>query len=423
MNTAAGGEYGIVLHKFWTDPDIKRVLSPEQKSLLLYWFTGPRSNLIGLYYCPLIQVADDTGIPPETVREWTLGPLARFVTYDERTEEVLVHRAGRHRIGETLSQKDNRIKAIQKVLSGAHSDALVGVFLDLYSHWPLGFKRPGPGRGSGADCGKPDPKGLPKEPEGDATPPKGLVRGSKAPPKPKQLSEQDRTEQSSSSRGGGREDVDPPGQEPDDDDNGDDLEQRYREACVEFVRSNGYGATEVLIAEGEDANAWALPDGSRAPWPDRLGLLRKAHAMVVDRKSQNLRSGLRYVIPQQYDPFEAPESSRPKPGTEAARVRSEQPQEGGYRPPSNGFHRPSIGPNGSGNGRGSPDPPPPPTDPYSEAIQAWEQEHPEQAERIRTTASALANTRGPKGERAKLAFAESEYRGRVLHEIQAAGRP
>jgi 5-methylcytosine-specific restriction endonuclease McrA len=86
----AGGDYGRIRHTFWTDPDIKRVLTSEQKALLLYFFTSPHSNLIGLYYCPLSYAAAEVGLPIEQVRLWTFGALSRFVTYNEASEEVRI---------------------------------------------------------------------------------------------------------------------------------------------------------------------------------------------------------------------------------------------------------------------------------------------------------------------------------------------
>lgn len=132
-----GGDYGKVLRSFWTDPDIKRTLSPEQKELLLYYFTSPHGNLAGLYYSPFEYVAAETGLPMERVREWTMGDLARFVSYDERTEEILVHRGARHQVGDELKAGDKRIKALQKVLTETHSRALVGRFLMLYPDLPF----------------------------------------------------------------------------------------------------------------------------------------------------------------------------------------------------------------------------------------------------------------------------------------------
>jgi hypothetical protein len=138
----AGGDYGRIRHTFWTDPDIKRALTPEQKTLLLYYFTSPHRTLIGLYYCPLEYAAGETGIPLERVREWTFGALSRFVTYDEQTEEILVHRAGKHQVGDELKERDNQRKAIEKALHEAHSSCLVRKFLSLYAHWPIDFQAP-----------------------------------------------------------------------------------------------------------------------------------------------------------------------------------------------------------------------------------------------------------------------------------------
>lgn len=111
-------------------------------------------------------------------------------------------------------------------------------------------------------------------------------------------------------------------------------DDRHRPACAAFVAQAGYGQREALIAQGEDATAWNTPTGERVPWPDRLRMLRLADARVKDRKNDNLRSALRYVIPEQYDPFKSPKSELPRPGSEAARVaaagpRSETP--GGHR--------------------------------------------------------------------------------------------
>lgn len=142
MTSMSGGDYGRIRHTFWTDPDIKRVLNPEQKTLLLYYFSSPHRTLIGLYYCPMEYAASETGLPVERVREWTLGALSRFVSYDEQTEEILVHRAGKHQVGEHLAEKDHQRKAILKAVQGAHSPRLVRRFLELYPHWNLNVSPP-----------------------------------------------------------------------------------------------------------------------------------------------------------------------------------------------------------------------------------------------------------------------------------------
>lgn len=136
--------YCRVAPTFWTDPDVKRPLTRDQKLLALYYFTSPHTNMIGLYYCPFEYVAAETGLAIDDVREWTLGPLAKFATYDLETEEILVHRAARHQIGEQLKPKDNRVGAIERILHDTHSAKLVGRFRALYPDWPIHFGAPSP---------------------------------------------------------------------------------------------------------------------------------------------------------------------------------------------------------------------------------------------------------------------------------------
>jgi len=57
-----------------------------------------------------------------------------------------------------------------------------------------------------------------------------------------------------------------------------------------------------MIVNGSDVAAWADPNGVQVHWPDRPRLLELALARSV-AESQPLRSALRYVIPQQLDPF------------------------------------------------------------------------------------------------------------------------
>lgn len=138
----AGGNYGRVRVTFWTDPDIKRKLTAEQKTLLLYYFSSPHGNMIGLYYCPPMFAADETGISVDRVREWTNGPLAPFVSYDEDTEEVFVRKLAEHQVGTELKDGDKRIPAVVKALREVHSKSLLREFLTTYVGWPLGITPP-----------------------------------------------------------------------------------------------------------------------------------------------------------------------------------------------------------------------------------------------------------------------------------------
>lgn len=128
----AGETYGNVAVTFWTDREVKRVLTSEQKLLALYYFTAPHSNMAGLYFAPFAFTASLTGLTVEQVREWTLNALSPFVSYDEETEEVLVHRMLEHRVGAALSARDKRATAVNRIIADTHSDALVAKFLQLH---------------------------------------------------------------------------------------------------------------------------------------------------------------------------------------------------------------------------------------------------------------------------------------------------
>jgi hypothetical protein len=138
----AGEEYRRIVLTFWTDPEVKRPLTRDQKLLLLYFCTSPHSNMIGLYYCPLAYASNETDIPVEEVRKHVHGPLAKFLSYDEQTEEVFVHALAKHNLGDELTigtdkrtgdpKPDHRIGAVKKLLEACHSTRLVRLFLQKY---------------------------------------------------------------------------------------------------------------------------------------------------------------------------------------------------------------------------------------------------------------------------------------------------
>lgn len=137
----AGENYRRVVPSFWTDPDLKRKFTLGQKALLLYFFTSPHSNMIGLYFLPLEYVAAETGLSVEDIRRDLVGVLAPFVSYDEETEEVLVRRAAFHQMGE-LHGADKRKEGVRRLLEGIHSARLKRAFLEEYAGWDLGVKPP-----------------------------------------------------------------------------------------------------------------------------------------------------------------------------------------------------------------------------------------------------------------------------------------
>jgi hypothetical protein len=130
-------EYRQIVPSFWTDPDIKRQLTLEQKALLIYLITSPHSNMIGLYYLPLEYASAETGLEVKTIRGHLAGALVGFGTYDEETEEVFVHNMARYQIADELKGGDKRKKSVERLLTGIHSGRLRREFLTRYSNWGL----------------------------------------------------------------------------------------------------------------------------------------------------------------------------------------------------------------------------------------------------------------------------------------------
>lgn len=162
----AGENYRRVVPTFWTDPDVKRKLTREQKLLLLYFCTSPHSNMIGVYYCPLAYASNEADLPVDDIRRALAGPLAGFVTYDEETEEVFVHALAKHNIGDELTaagkngKPDHRIAGVEKLLEAVHSPRLRRAFLTRYADayrltMPLPDQREAPSEPLASPLGSP----------------------------------------------------------------------------------------------------------------------------------------------------------------------------------------------------------------------------------------------------------------------------
>lgn len=135
-----GPPYRRVVGAFWSDPDVKRPLSLEQKGFLLYLITNGHSHPCGIYGLPPLYVRDELDMEETRLRELFEGPMTPFALYDWRTEEVFVVNMGKHQIGETLLPRDNRVRWVVNHLQGIHSQSLLRRFANRYSDWGLPWK-------------------------------------------------------------------------------------------------------------------------------------------------------------------------------------------------------------------------------------------------------------------------------------------
>lgn len=110
-------DYSKVSPVFWTGDTGRslRKAGREAQVVALYLLTGPNANMIGLYELPLPLLAHHTGMTLEGASKGLRrASEGGFCHYDEASETVWIPEMARFQIGDTISTKDNRHKAIVK---------------------------------------------------------------------------------------------------------------------------------------------------------------------------------------------------------------------------------------------------------------------------------------------------------------------
>jgi len=127
-------DYGKVSSQFWTGKTGKSLRGDAEAQLLaLYLMTSPHSNMIGVYHCPIMYMAYETGMTIEGASKALQSLIeAGFCTFDEDDEVVWVHALLAHQTGCGLSPKDNRVKSVQKQFAGISQHLIKQGFFEKY---------------------------------------------------------------------------------------------------------------------------------------------------------------------------------------------------------------------------------------------------------------------------------------------------
>lgn len=139
-------DYGVVSPRFWIGSTGKtlRGNAPAQV-LALYLMTSPHANMIGVFHCPLIYMAHETGLSMEGASKALQSLIeAKFCTYEEYSETVFVHRMAAFQIGDQLSEQDKRCKGVEREWNNIPSAQLRQAFFAIYSgafHLPKQAKK------------------------------------------------------------------------------------------------------------------------------------------------------------------------------------------------------------------------------------------------------------------------------------------
>ncbi len=109
-----------------------RALGVEALAVALYLLTSPGSNMIGLYYLPLVLASHEVGLAPDKTLEMLKALQGiGFCSYDESTEMVWVHDMVSSQVG-APRDGDKRLKGVQNQYEAAPQSFLLSEFYDKY---------------------------------------------------------------------------------------------------------------------------------------------------------------------------------------------------------------------------------------------------------------------------------------------------
>jgi hypothetical protein len=128
-------DYSKVVPTFWTGDTGKalRKRGPDAMMAAVYLLTSPNSNMLGLFYQPLLYMAHETGLGVERASEGVKACIdVGFCQYDTLTEMVWVVEMASFQIDKQLKASDNRCVGIQREYDGLPDNPFLGAFFDRY---------------------------------------------------------------------------------------------------------------------------------------------------------------------------------------------------------------------------------------------------------------------------------------------------
>lgn len=128
-------DYGVVSPKFWIGETGKALRgNAEAQVLALYLMTCPHANMIGVFHCPVLYMAHETGLGMEGASKALQSLIeAGYCTYDEASETVFVHRMAAYQVAESLKPGDNRVKGVEREWQNITGTSMRAAFHAMYS--------------------------------------------------------------------------------------------------------------------------------------------------------------------------------------------------------------------------------------------------------------------------------------------------
>lgn len=109
-------DYGKVSPQFWIGETGKLLRgNPEAQVLALYLMTNPHATMTGVFHCPVIYMAHETGLSMEGASKGLARLIeAGFCEYDEASESVFVVNMAAFQIDDCLKPDDKRVLGLRK---------------------------------------------------------------------------------------------------------------------------------------------------------------------------------------------------------------------------------------------------------------------------------------------------------------------
>lgn len=128
-------DYSIITPAFWIGSTGKQLRGDMASQLLaMYLMTSPHSTMTGVFHCPILYMAHETGMTVEGATKALQRLIeAGFCEYEEASETVFVVRMASFQIAESLKPGDNRVAGIKKDVSKMASALMRSRFVAIYS--------------------------------------------------------------------------------------------------------------------------------------------------------------------------------------------------------------------------------------------------------------------------------------------------
>lgn len=129
-------KYAQIGPQFWSTSKTGRAIrkkGAEAVVVAMYLMSSPHSNMLGLYYQPMLYMAHETGLGIEGADKGLRSCIeAGFCSFDEPSEMVWVHEMALYQIGDDLKANDKRCVGVQKEYDTLPDCPFLAPFFERY---------------------------------------------------------------------------------------------------------------------------------------------------------------------------------------------------------------------------------------------------------------------------------------------------